>query len=300
MALRILALLLILLAGCENRAVEGVSRKTEREVTPASSLSPILLEAIKLGDPIIFADTNFPRLADLTETQLHEFARAIAPWPAGHRVAAYAFMMVGAPYVLGPLGEESGPDSQPLIRFDVADCATLNLVAESLAHLPEAGTPEKAMANANYRDGVVSYASRLHFTTDRLDASPYDRDITVKVTGDLAESAEIVLNRKRDGTRWIDIAWERPRTIHYLPMAHASKLGEWFDAERIPSAIGVAFVQKKFLPDGLDVVHESLLWEGRTLLHGSSRIGRVVTISWEDFLKERGKSYDGIVLFEYL
>jgi hypothetical protein len=47
------------------------------------------------------------------------------------------------------------------------------------------------------------------------------------------------------------------------------------------------------------VVHESLLWRGRTLLHASSRTGRVVTIPFAEYLSGPGLRQDGFVLFEY-
>jgi hypothetical protein len=53
------------------------------------------------------------------------------------------------------------------------------------------------------------------------------------------------------------------------------------------------------MADGLDVVHESLLWKGRTLLHASSLTGRVVTIPWARYLAGPGRHDDGFVLFEY-
>lgn len=156
------------------------------------------------------------------------------------------------------------------------------------------------MIKANYRHEVMSYESRLHFTTDRLDVSPYDSDITRRVGGSHVKSRLVTLNRRQNGSRWIDIDWERERRVDFLPIDFAERFPKMFQAGVLPEAMGVAFVQESRLKDGLDVVHESLLWQGRLLLHGSSRIGRVTTISWKDFLRERGKTYDGVVLFEYL
>jgi len=63
--------------------------------------------------------------------------------------------------------------------------------------------------------------------------------------------------------------------------------------------MGVAFVVESKLADGLDVVHESMLWKGRTLLHASSMTGRVVTMPWDEYLRGPGRGFDGFVLFEY-
>src|SRR5206468_460324 len=135
---------------------------------PGGSPLPAALErALDAKDPIALADTTLPRLARLDSTQRAAVARRIASWPVPRRVAAWAFLQVGTPYQLGPLGEEAPPDTQPLIEFATSDCAVLNLVSAALAHAAEAGGERAAMAIANYRGGVVSYATRFHFTTDR-------------------------------------------------------------------------------------------------------------------------------------
>jgi len=263
-------------------------------------LEQALDSAVVHHDPLLLADSTLPRLADLGSRQRDLVDKQMWGWPVADRVAAWAFLEVGIPYELGPLGEEAPPDTQPVIAFKTADCATLNLVAAALAHRIDAGGERRAMQRANYRNwGRIQYDERLHFTTDRLDVSPYYRDITRQVAGVLCESAKVTLNRRRDGTHWIPIPWTRKRVVAYVPRALGAEFPEWFDRRRIPDAMGVAFVDRSKLDDGLDVVHESLLWKGRTLLHASSRTGRVVTVPWTEFLDGPGKRYDGFVLFEY-
>jgi hypothetical protein len=206
---------------------------------------------------------------------------------------------VGTPYQLGPLGEEAPPDTDPLIQFRTSDCAVLNLVSAALAHTRDEGGEREAMAIANYRGGIVSYATRFHFTTDRLDSSRYYRDITEKVGGRACRHRLVVLNQRAGGGRWIPIEWSRPRDVFYIPRALGSRFAQWHDRGRLPAATGVAFVQASRLADGLDVVHESMLWRGRSLLHASSLTGRVVTMPWTEFLAGPGRRYDGFVLFEY-
>ena len=266
---------------------------------PQGPLPEPLERAIDRRDPLALADTTLPRVAGLDASQRAAVAAQISGWKAGRRVAAWAFLQVGTPYELGPLGEEAPPDTQPVIAFATSDCAVLNLVSAALAHAPEAGGERAAMAIANYRGGVVSYATRFHFTTDRLDSCRYYRHITKSVAGSECRSRRVELNRRADGSRWIPIEWSRAREVVYVPRALAPRFARWFDEGRLPEATGVAFVQEALLADGLDVVHESLLWKGRTLLHASSRTGRVVTIPWEEYLAGPGRKHDGFVLFEY-
>jgi hypothetical protein len=291
-------LLLCLSTACQG-ALPPPLPTSKASVETSARLPAVLLDALSRRDPLALADTRLPRLKDLSDLERSALIRELDVWPVSDRVAACAFLQVGTPYRLGPLGEEAAPDTDPIIQFRTTDCAVLVLVSEALAHALEAGGEREAMKLANYRNGVVGYASRLHFTTDRLDVSPYDRDITADVAGDLVRSRRVFLNRKPDGSRWIPIEWTREREVVYIPIHEAGRFEEWHRAGRLPDAVGVALVQERRLGEGLDVVHETLLWRGRTLLHGSSRIGRVVTIPWNDFLKERAASYDGVVIYAF-
>jgi hypothetical protein len=262
-------------------------------------LSTRLEHALSRHDPAGLADATLPRLAALDARERARLADRLASWDVGSRVAAYAFLQVGTPYQLGPLGEEAPPDTDPVIEFKTTDCTVLNLVSTALAHAPEAGSERAAMAIANYHRGVISYATRFHFTTDRLDSCPYFRDVTRRVAGSACRDRLVTLNRRADGSRWIDIDWSRKRDVFYVPRALGPRFARWYDERRLPAAMGVAFVQASKLADGLDVVHESMLWKGRTFLHASSRTGRVVTMPWTSFLTGPGRGYDGFVLFEY-
>jgi hypothetical protein len=265
----------------------------------SSPLPTSLLRALNRRDPEVLADTTLPRLASLDRGQRLDVAERIAAWDVGHRVATWSFLQVGTPYQLGPLGEEAPPDTQPVIQFQTTDCAVLNLVSAALAHSGATRSERSAMALANYRNGVISYATRFHFTTDRLDSSPYYRDITRRVGQSVCLRQEVVLNRKADGGRWIPIDWSRRRIVDYVPRAVGARFPLWYAQGRVPSAMGVAFVERSKLSNGLDVVHESMLWKGRTFLHASSLTGRVVTTPWTAFLAGPGRRYDGFVLFEY-
>lgn len=265
----------------------------------SAALAPVLQRALARHEPSALADTTLPRLAALDPVSRAAVAESLASWPVPRRVAAWAFLQVGTPYHLGPLGEEAPPDTDPLIRYDVSDCAVLNLTSVALAHAGDAGGERAAMAIANYRRGVVSYATRFHFTTDRLDSCAWYADVTRRVGGRLCRSRVVTLNRRADGTRWIPIDWSRPRTVTWIPRASGERFGAWWASGRLPEVVGVAFVRESTLGDGLDVVHESLLWRGHVLLHASSLTGRVVTMPWRDYLRGPGRRHEGFVLFEY-
>lgn len=263
------------------------------------ALPPALGKALDTYDPAALANPRLPRLARLTPIQRVAIENLLSHRPVPERVASWAFLQVGTPYRLGPLGEGAPPDTDPVIAFGATDCTALNLVSTALAHVGDTESERAAMAIANYRGGIVSYATRFHFTTDRLDSCRWFADITRRVGSDSCLGRRVTLNRRADGSRWIDIPWSREREVVYVPRDFGERFAREFDAGRIPAAMGIAFVKASTLADGLDVVHESLLWRGRTLLHASSALGRVVTVPWDRFLAEQGGRYDGFVLFEY-
>lgn len=280
-------------------AVAAASTPTTQAPVPLpAALRTALDDALGIRNPALLGDSRLPRLGDLTPAQLEAVARRFASWPAPRRTAAFAFLMVGTPYKNGPLGEETPPDTDPIFTCRPADCATVNLVAMALAHVPESGAPREAMRHANYRNGLVGYATRLHFTTDRLDASPYNKDIT-RTLGLNTRSRVVTLNRRPNGTPWIPIEWRRTRRIWYIPIAEARKIPVLRREGRLPEAVGVAFVSERMMAQGLDVIHESLLWQGATLLHGSSNSGRVSTVDWNQYLDDQGSRIDGVVVFAY-
>lgn len=76
------------------------------------------------------------------------------------RLVAATDGFLGTPYVLSPLGEGSGPDPDPLIRWDAVDCVTMleQSVALSIA------TPETLVSKLTELryDGTPTWAHRLH------------------------------------------------------------------------------------------------------------------------------------------
>lgn len=261
---------------------------------PASLAVPLAAK-----DPVGLGDTRLPRLADLSEEERRAVAEALRREPIARRVAGFLFLQLGTPYVLGPLGEETPPDTDPIIQFKTSDCVVLNLTAWAAAMALDDETERSALIRAHYRDGIVSHANRFHFSSDRLDRSPMNREITARVGGAATKSNRVALNRKPDGSRWIPIEWERERSMRWIPWSEVGRLPDWHHEGRIPELTGIVFVKSSLFARGLDALHEGNIWQGATVIHASSRHGRVVAQPLETFLREAGTRYDGFLLFEY-
>jgi len=238
-----------------------------------------------------------------------EAERALAGWNAEHseipaRVRAILLARLGTPYVLGSLGEGPGatPDSEPVFRLDEVDCTVLVLTTAALAHARSLSEAERNMAHANYREVAgarpITYETRLHFTEDRLDASPYFRNITAQVVPEsLLASREITLNRKASGEKLLPIDWTRPMTLRYLPAARASAAL----LATLPPVTGVAFVKESFFKNGLAVAHEGVILDGTDLVHASSDAKQVVRVPFLDYLRRGDGSFrfDGLLFYEF-
>ena len=213
------------------------------------------------------------------------------------RLWAISFLRLGTPYKLGCLGEESGVDSDPIFRLDFTDCTALVLTNTALLCSQSAEEALAKMTQINYRSDDISFYNRLHFTTDRNDASPFFKDVTEQlINPELIEEVEIVLNKKgKEGKRIIDIDWEKQRILKYIPIKHCQEvfLGT------LPSALGVALVKEATIEQGLDVIHEGFLFEGEKFVHASSSEGEVVQVSFRNYLtQQKPKYFDGVIFFE--
>ena len=108
--------------------------------------------------------------------------------PLSGRIEAISSRFLGHPYVLGPLGEGPGAyDKDPLYRFDVFDCTTFVETVMALSLAKDFKDFERLMNLIRYKDGVVSFVARNHFTdADWIPnnaSAGFLRDITQTVAG---------------------------------------------------------------------------------------------------------------------
>jgi hypothetical protein len=254
------------------------------------SLPPRLEDALNRKDPLALADTTLPRLAQLDSAQRAVLADRMGSWEIGRRVAAFAFLQVGTPYRLGPLGEGAPPDSDPVFEVENHRLRRAQSGLGRARARARGGRRARGDGARRLPRRVISYATRLHFTTDRLDESPYYRDITQRVAGSSCKSQRVTLNQ----------AGERQAMDRHRLVAAATRLVRAARLERALRRMaprrptprrhrGRVREDDPCSATASTSLHESLLWKGRTLLHASSVTGRVVTIPWESYLAGPGK-----------
>ena len=218
------------------------------------------------------------------------------------RLIALNLWRVGTPYGIFCLGEEQGVDPDPIIRFDTSDCTVHVLTTIALAESNSFQHAKDVMINIHYKPNqygksTPTYRSRWHFTSDRLLNHAITVDITSKISSpnDL-ETINIELNKKENGSQFLDLGWTSVESIDYIPI---EKLSDDMLAN-LPSICGAAFVKKDFFKNGIVIAHEGYVVNGKDLIHASSIEKKTVNVDLFSYLKKDEQSFrfDGIMFFD--
>ena len=245
-----------------------------------------------IPDPWLLSETEF----EFYLPQFHE------RFPNYHdRMKALNLWRVGTPYGLFCLGEESGKDNDPLLRADSSDCTVHVLTTLAFAESFTWQNARDAMVDIHYKmdengEKTPTYISRWHYTSDRL----LHHDRTVDITSSVAhendlEKVEIELNKKQDGSEFLDLNWSSNETIKFIPTV---KITENI-LLNLPAVSGVAFVKKSYFKMGIVIAHEGYLIDQTDLIHASSEYNRTVNVDFLSYLFNDGDPrFDGIMFYK--
>jgi len=196
------------------------------------------------------------------------------------RLASDAF--VGAPYGISPLGEGSGEDADPRMRFDTFDCTTLVETSMALSMAKDVAEARRLLDVIRYQSGAVSFSNRRHFPgaewLPQLKELGFLRDVTRTLAGDETEVATKTLNAQVWNTR------KKP-TVLNLPDARIPDVVVSLDvwplqkaragAKRIPPGTVLNLVRVDFKRIPVRVSHQGLVIEknGKLYLrHAAQRL----------------------------
>ena len=245
-----------------------------------------------IPDPWLLSETEF----EFYLPQFHErFPNYI------DRLKALNLWRVGTPYDLFCLGEESGKDNDPLLRADSSDCTVHVLTTLAFAESFTWQNARDAMVDIHYKmdengEKKPTYISRWHYTSDRL----LHHDRTVDITSSVAHEndlvkVEIELNKKQDGSEFLDLNWSSNETIKFIPTV---KITENI-LLNLPAVSGVAFVKKSYFKMGIVIAHEGYLIDQTNLIHASSEYNRTVNVDFLSYLFNDGDPrFDGIMFYK--
>ena len=245
-----------------------------------------------IPDPWLLSETEF----EFYLPQFHE------RFPNYYdRLKALNLWRVGTPYGLFCLGEESGIDTDPLLRADSSDCTVHVLTTIAFAESFTWQNARDAMVDIHYKmdengEKIPTYISRWHYTSDRLLHHDRTMDITSSVAhkNDL-EKVEIELNKKEDGSEFLDLNWSSNESIYYIP---SEKINEDV-LLKLPQVCGVAFVKRKYFKLGIVIAHEGYIIDKTNLIHASSEFKKTMNVNFIDYYFQNGEpKFDGVMFYK--
>lgn len=189
----------------------------------------------------------------------HELARAVVEAevaklstlpPGWARTEAAAARFLGTPYLHSPLGEGSGIDPDPLVRFDHVDCVTFVETSLALGNTSRLADAEALLDDLRYKPATApAFGNRLHFFEAQWIpaqlARGYLEEATARVGGAAVQQASISFTEedwaKRTAFREFDLPWaDAPHgtfTLPFIPLEEAKRLAPTFPAGLVLSVV---------------------------------------------------------------
>lgn len=201
---------------------------------------------------------------------------------------------LGAKYINDPLGEETFPDTDPLIRTDAFDCTTFVETAISYGNLDR-------LTQIRYKNGEIDFLNRNHFIeTDWLQNN---KDLLSVVSGKYGSTKNRIVTI--DKKNWL-------KKVHnidanFLPETVLLEYIPYDDLENIKNnkTLIVLFIAGKSekndkIGTDIAVTHMGFLMPNGILRHASSQYGKVMDTNFYEYAEERAKNKHnlGIILVE--
>ncbi len=233
----------------------------------------------------------------LNQAELHATLKQRQKTPElSERLKTLTQGLLGAPYVLSPLGEGSGPDPDPRFRWDAFDCTTFIETALALLRSDDPQALPQVLDTIRYR-GPAHFDNRRHLMTSQwipdLVAAGYIEDITMSLGR--SEQVQMKLDLKRWRQRRVAKTLHLPEALvpsgtfvlPYLSLEEARRA-----AATLPGGTIVNVVRSN-APSSPDVItHQGLLIHrgGQLFLrHASPVAKRVVDEPFEKILRRYEK-----------
>tara|TARA_B100001250_G_scaffold38147_1_gene30447 strand:+ start:305 stop:1132 length:828 start_codon:yes stop_codon:yes gene_type:complete len=218
------------------------------------------------------------------------------------RLKAINIWRIGTPYGIFKLGEEREPDTDPILRIDTSDCTVHVLTSLAFSTSFSWSETRKNMVDIHYKPDInnrkiPTYKSRWHYTSDRIKNNPYTIDITESIIQkENMDSVNIILNKKADGSQFLDLSWSSENKIYFIPVNQINQS----ILSKLPDVCGAAFVRKSYFKNGIVIAHEGVLIDNKELIHASSKQLKTVKVDFLDYINNNGDSkFDGIMFYKF-
>ncbi len=227
--------------------------------------------------------------------------------------------LLATPYLLNPLGEESGIDTDPLYRFDKFDCLTFveTVLAKSYADLKNNKDNNDVIFNImmnkiRYSKGEISFETRNHFQNP--DWLNNNAEYIENVSSDFAKKigkSEVFSNIILDRQNWFKKNYnlvvpsiKENISLSYLPFDYFTKdFVHLIEEPYVFMTIIKDDTIKEKVGTEIDVSHTGFLINknGKLYLrHASSLAGKVIDSDFFDYISKLQKKpkYLGFALLK--
>jgi len=205
---------------------------------------------------------------------------------AGSRIAFLSRHFLDTPYGESTLIGSNRAPEELVVNLTALDCFTFIDYIEAMRLASSFAEFLKRLREIRYREGVVSYIRRNHFFTDWKEFNgSLVSDVTVMIGRERTRQSSKTLNRKTDGTLFLEGIPARSRTVDYIPSTT-------IDQDLIDRLHNGDYTGIYTDTDGLDVSHVGIVIKenrGVYLRHASSATAsrRVIDQLFGDYVKEK-------------
>ncbi len=236
---------------------------------------------------------------------------AAASLPINQRVLALSEGFKGAKYVVSPLGEGTGPDPDPLERYDAVDCLTFVEEVIALAIAPDDDHVLSTLTCLRYGPAEATYENRNHVMEAQWLPRNVDKGYLKDVARQYAKDFTRTASKKLTEENWQTTAGKSLNlspsgqvrgtfNLDMVPVAHALEV-----LKTVPSGTVVVVIRADRPTQVTRISHVAFLVQGPKgpqLRHASRSFGKVVDEPAEKYLK-RNLDYgawtiEGLGLFE--
>ena len=121
--------------------------------------------------------------------------------PGRERAVLASERFLGAPYLLSPLGEGSGPDPDPRFRLDAFDCVTLVETTVAFANAASAAEAARLLDDIRY-DGPPDFDHRNHYLEAQWLPANVRKGWIAAVTREIAGPLAVTTGKRLDAGAW--------------------------------------------------------------------------------------------------
>ncbi len=205
---------------------------------------------------------------------------------AGARIAFLSRHFLDTPYEESTLIGSPVTPEQLVVNLSGLDCFTFIDYVEAMRLAPSFTAFLEHLKKIRYRKGILSYRNRNHFFTDwREFNGRFVSDVTTVIGKERTRQSLKTLNRKSDGTLFLEGIEVHTRTLQYIPSATIDSTV--LDSLHVGDYMGI-YTET----DGLDVSHVGIIIKEKDKLylrHASSAptLRRVTDQFFGDYIKEK-------------